>query len=275
MDQHRDRARATVGEFETVTRTTLVLLPGLDGTEIFLGPLLSRLPSWITPVVVTYPPSGPNTYEDLVPVAERAVESLEEFVILGWSFGGPLALMVASRRPSQVTGIILCASFVTPPRPGMVRYRQALGTPLVATIRALRRLRFLIPGYGTAELRKAKGRTWRRVKARVLATRARAALGVDVRALLGECRARLLYLASSHDETIPRTCIEEVLAIAPQTQVAEIDGPHMALFTNPGQAAACIAEFLRAEYSPCHSGLTSRRYNGVFGLTRNPAVEKT
>jgi hypothetical protein len=36
-----------------------------------------------------------------------------------------------------------------------------------------------------------------------------------------------------------------VLSIAPQTKVVEVDGPHLALFTNPVSAAACIANFLR------------------------------
>ena len=64
-------------------KTTLVLFPGLDGTEIFFGPLLSQLPSWIDPVVITYPPTGPNTYDDLAPVVLDAVDKLREFAVLG------------------------------------------------------------------------------------------------------------------------------------------------------------------------------------------------
>ena len=230
-----------------MTRTTLVLLPGLDGTEIFFGPLLSRLPSWIDPVVVTYPASGANAYDDLVPIVNRVVDSLADFVILGWSFGGPLALMVAARRPSQVAGVILCASFVTPPHPGLVPFRFALTAPVVATVRAIRRTRLLIPGWASAEMRKAKAVTWRRVNARALAARARAALDVDARELLADCRSRIMYLVSTNDETISRANLHEVLAIAPQTHVAEIEGPHLALFTNPAQSAARIADFLAAK----------------------------
>src|SRR5260221_333110 len=87
MDQHRAGARATLQDPEV----TLVLLPGLDGTEIFFGPLLAQLPSWIEPVVVTYPPAGPNAYDDLVPVVFATVGKLTDFAVLGWSFGGPLA----------------------------------------------------------------------------------------------------------------------------------------------------------------------------------------
>ena len=110
-------------------KTTLVLLPGLDGTEIFFGPLLRHLPSWVDPVVIVYPTSGSNDYLDLLPIVMSEVATLKSFVILGWSFGGPLALMVASRCPSQVSGVILCGSFVTPPRPRLVPFRSAVTAP--------------------------------------------------------------------------------------------------------------------------------------------------
>lgn len=228
-----------------MNNVTLVLLPGLDGTDIFFGPLLDRLPSWIEPVVVTYPPSGPNAYEDLLPVVERAVTGLESFALLGWSFGGPLALMVAARHPAQVSRVVLCASFVTPPRRRLAPWRFALVTPVIATMRTIRRLRFWIPGFASSEMRAAKAKTWKRVGARVLAARARAALGVDASKLLCACPAPVDYLASTNDETIPRASLDEVLAIAPSVRVAWVDGPHLALFTNPVQAAASIAGLLR------------------------------
>lgn len=229
----------------TQATQTLVLLPGLDGTEIFFGPLLAQLPPWIDPVVVTYPASGPNGYDDLMPVVLAAVQELEEFAILGWSFGGPLALMVAACKPAQVTGVLLCSTFVTAPHPALAPLRFAFIAPVIGAMRALRRLRFLVPGWATTELRKAKGRTWRRVNSRVLAKRARAALGIDARRLLAECRPPLMYLVSTRDEVIARRNLAEILAHAPHTQVAEIEGPHLALFTNPVQSAARIAGFLQ------------------------------
>jgi pimeloyl-ACP methyl ester carboxylesterase len=225
-------------------KTTLVLLPGLDGTEIFFAPLLRYLPSWIEPVIINYPTSGSNNYEDLLSVVTNEVKNIKSFIILGWSFGGPLALMVASHSPSQVTGIILCASFVTPPRPRLVPFRFAISAPLIAFVRALRRTRLMIPGYATSEFRCAKVMTWRRVNSSVLASRSRAVLSVDARSHLGKWKSRLMYLASTQDEVVSRESLNEVLAIAPQTQIAEVEGHHFALFTNPLQSAACIEKFL-------------------------------
>ena len=226
-------------------KTTLVLLPGLDGTEIFFGPLIRHLPSWIEPIVVNYPASGNNDYkDDLLPVVMSKVAHLKSFVVLGWSFGGPLALMVASQCPSQVLGVILCSTFVTPPLPKLVPFRSAISAPLIAIVRATRRMRLLIPGYATSELHHAKAITWKRVKSRELASRARSALSVDVRAQISECRVPVIYLASTRDEVISRANLDQILEVAPQMQVAEIDGPHLALFTNAFQSSEIITNFV-------------------------------
>jgi pimeloyl-[acyl-carrier protein] methyl ester esterase len=226
---------------DTNIKTTLVLLPGLDGTEIFFGPLLRHLPSWVDPVTIVYPTTGSNDYKDLLPIVISQVANLKSFVILGLSFGGPLALMVASRCPSQVSGVILCASFVTPPLPRLAPFRFAVSAPLIALVRALRRTRLLISGYASTEFRRAKVTSWRRVNSRELASRSRSALNVDARPQLRECRSRLMYIVCTRDEVISRASLKEVLAIAPQTLVEE---PHFALFTNPVQSAACIVNFL-------------------------------
>lgn len=224
---------------------TLVLLPGLDGTDAMFAPLLASLPPWISPVVVTYPSSGPNGYDDLLPLVQRAVAGTRRFHILGWSFGGPLALMAAGANPAAVRGIILCASFARTPRPDLAPWRFAFRPPVVATIRALRRAPALVRGYPSDDLRRARAQTWRQVGARVLSSRTRAALAVDARPHLASSAAPVLYVASSRDRVIPRHNIEEIKAVARACEVVTIDGPHLALVTNAPAAAAHIADFVR------------------------------
>jgi len=82
---------------------TLVLLPGLDGTDVVLRPLVAALPSTIRSVVVTYPTSGAEEYRDVLDIVRRATGGLSTFYVLGLSFSGPLAVMLArrSRRESR------------------------------------------------------------------------------------------------------------------------------------------------------------------------------
>jgi pimeloyl-ACP methyl ester carboxylesterase len=102
----------------------------------------------------------------------------------------------------------------------------------------------LIPGFASDELRRAKVELWNRVRAKVLAARSRAVLGVDVRSQLKDLTAPLMYLGFKSDDVVPRRCLEEVVSIAPQTHVAEVEGGHLGLFTHPRPSAKFIADFL-------------------------------
>src|SRR5262245_12922826 len=104
-----------------IPEINLVLLPGLDGTGIFLKPLLAALPASVRPLVVAYPKTGPSRYTELLPTIREAAAPLSEFHVLGWSFSGPLALMLARAEPQRVRSVIMSASFVRPPRPNLAR----------------------------------------------------------------------------------------------------------------------------------------------------------
>jgi pimeloyl-[acyl-carrier protein] methyl ester esterase len=229
-----------------VTRTTtLVLLPGLDGTEIFFKPLLAALPTWVKPLVVTYPTSGANDYSHLLAVVRAAIEDSMDFYVLGWSFSGPLALMLAAKEPNRIRGVILCASFVRSPLPVLSSLRFAVVSPVVHLVRLARRTPMLLSNYSTDMLRHDKATTWARVPSRILAARARVILALDARDHVRECPRPVLYVAGSRDRIVPSWNAEEVVRELPSTKVVTIDGPHLALYTNPGAAVHAIVGFMR------------------------------
>src|ERR1051325_2082913 len=102
---------------QTMTALTVVLLPGLDGTGTLFRPLLDHLPPELHPLVVTYPPEEPIGYDELLPRVLDHLPTSTPFVLLGESFSGPLALMVAARSPTGLRVVIVCASFVRNPLP--------------------------------------------------------------------------------------------------------------------------------------------------------------
>ncbi len=91
----------------------VVLLPGLDGTEVLFRPLLGELRNEAQ--VVEYPRAQPSSYSDLLPRVLDALPADEEYLLLGWSFSGPLALQAALTSPPGLRGVVLCASFVRKP----------------------------------------------------------------------------------------------------------------------------------------------------------------
>jgi len=224
--------------------TTLVLLPGLDGTEIFFRPLLAALPRWIEPVVVTYPTSGTNYYSDLLAVVQAAVADSEGFYVLGWSFSGPLALMLAAKRQSKVRGVILCASFVRLPLPGLSWLRFAISSPVVHLVRLAHRATMWLSSYSTDKYRYDKSATWTRVPSEILAVRVREILALDARDCLRGMQRPVLYLAGSKDRVVPSWNAEDVVRELPTTKIVTIDGPHLALYTNPCAAVQAIVGFV-------------------------------
>jgi hypothetical protein len=56
---------------------TLVLLPGLDGTEVFFRPLLAALPEWVRPIIVAFPSNGSNDYAGLLAIVSEAVAGID------------------------------------------------------------------------------------------------------------------------------------------------------------------------------------------------------
>lgn len=224
----------------------LVLLPGLDGTDAFLKPLLAHLPGWVRPVVVTYPARGGQGYGDLLPRVREAVSSLPACHVLGWSFAGPLALMLAAAEREKVRSVILAASFVRAPQPLLGRFGFALNTPAVWAWRLARRIPVWMLRPREDLFRIAKTRTWRTVPAATIAARLHAIRTVDAREILRECAQPLLCLAARDDGTVPRRNTEEIARLRPDATIVTMEGSHFAMFTHPRVAAEAIARFVVA-----------------------------
>lgn len=77
----------------------LILMPGMDGTGELFAPLIGALGSSIESIVVRYPTDQPLTYSELFPQVRAALPRSGPFVLLGESFSGPLALMLAAEAP--------------------------------------------------------------------------------------------------------------------------------------------------------------------------------
>ncbi len=223
---------------------TLVLLPGLDGTEILFRPLIAILPPWIKPLVVTYPTKGVNDYSELLPLVQAAVRDSKEFYVLGWSFSGPLALMLAAKEPNRTRGVILCASFVRCPRRVLSLFRFAVVPAMVHLVRLAHRLQLSLSNASPSTLRQDKAATLRRVPSRVIAARVRAIITLDRKGYARESPQPVLYVAGSRDRVVPGCNVEDVVRELPSTKVATIEGPHLALYTNPEAAAHVIARFI-------------------------------
>jgi pimeloyl-ACP methyl ester carboxylesterase len=225
---------------------TLVVLPGLDGTGRRLSDFVAALGSDIDVRIVAYPPDRPLGYLDLESLVRLALPQDRPFVLLGESFGGPLAIRIGASPPPGLIGIVLCSSFA--------RYPLALGrllSPFIARIPMKSLPRWLrapllwgsmqASGAPAAAERASAG-----VSAVVLRHRIEALLAVDERAALRRIRLPMLLIRARRDRVVPDAACRQILALAAHARVLEIDGPHLLLQTLPQGCAAPVLEFMRA-----------------------------
>jgi pimeloyl-ACP methyl ester carboxylesterase len=215
----------------------------MDGTGLLFAPLVQALPTALTTRVVSYPPREPLGYAALVPLVEAVAAEGGEFVVVGESFSGPLALMLASRQPPGLRGIVLCASFVRSPLPVPALWRWVV-RPWLFRYQCLGLISWALLGrHRRGALGRLLGEAVRSVSGEAMAARAQAVASVDVTAELRACPVPVLYLRASEDRVVGPRCWQLVKAERPDAEVAALSGPHLVLQTAPSEAATVLVSF--------------------------------
>jgi pimeloyl-ACP methyl ester carboxylesterase len=178
------------------------------------------------------------------PLVEAAIPDGQEFVILGESFSGPLALQLAARQPPGLRGIILCASFARSPLPFFTRWFRRLIRPWWFRVipRWLIR-RELLGRFDQPALAHMVEAAIAGVHPAVLAARARAILDVDVSAQLQVCQVPILYLAAAEDRLVSRKSLAHIRRVQPRVEAVTLVSPHLLIQATPEDAARVIQAF--------------------------------
>lgn len=168
------------------------------------------------------------------------------YVLLGESFGGPLAMMLSRHADENLKGIIFCASFVKNP--------QVLAEKLIRPFLKPKHLQKKTPAWhiktmltngvtdnalihniqmATAELSRE-----------VYFYRLREIADVDVTDILECCELPILYMRATRDRMVYESSMKLVEKHAKTLTVEKFDAPHMLLQTLPKQAANSIRTFI-------------------------------
>ena len=216
----------------------------MDGTGKLFGPLIAALSPRFNVIVVRYPASVPLAYEALVELARTELPADEDFVILGESFSGPVAVSLAAQAAPNLRGVILCASFVRCPLawPALLKplaHLLPLGSIPAGVLSVP-----LLGRYGNSRSRRLLGSALAMVQADVLRARIRSVLTVDVREAAAAIKVPFLYLQASAHWIVPKSAAIAIRKLVPALQVMELSGPHMLLQISPTAAARAIEAFV-------------------------------
>lgn len=224
--------------------TTLLLLPGLDGTGLVFGPLLTYLPDAIEAKVVRYPADHLISFQEHVDFVRKQLPKKKPFVLLAESFSGPIGLQLLAEPPSNLVGVIFVATFARYPSPFLLDASSYLPQGLLLKLFSTTLLsRFFCLGGASGEAINIFHKALKGVKLNVLSHRLQLLAELPPppeTSFSGPC----LYLQASNDRMVPSRALEPLQKNLPQLQVKQIVGPHIILLAKPETGAQLISAFI-------------------------------
>jgi pimeloyl-ACP methyl ester carboxylesterase len=230
--------------------TTLLLLPGLDGTGLVFEPLLAQLPAEIEAQVVRYPVDRLMSFQEHVAFVRKQFPKKKPFVLLAESFSGPIGLQLLAEPPANLIGVILVATFAHYPSPFLLDAGRFLpqglllklfSTPLFSRCFCLGGA----PGAAVKLFRRALGSVKLNVLSHRLQLLAELPPPPDA-SFSGAC----LYIQASNDRLVPSRAVTPLQKHLPQLQVEQLSGPHIILLAQPEAGARLIGDFVAALTTP-------------------------
>ncbi len=221
------------------------LLPGLDGTGRLFSRFIGAGRGALELRVLAYPPDRILGYAELADEVRRQLPTDRPFALLGESFGGPLALRVASGCPPGLAGVVLASSFHARPAAALLQALRPLSFAFFRLPLPEHAVRLLLGGRDApaelvAEVRGAVAT----VRPEVMVARAREALRVDASAFVKGCPAPLLFLGGKQDRLLRTALPFEIRMLRPDAEIRMLDAPHLLLQRQPALAMRVVEEFL-------------------------------
>ena len=225
----------------------LLLLPGLDGTGLLFESLINALQDniQIEIEVVRYPVNETRTYEELVDFVADIVRLHESIYIVAESFSGPIGLKILARHPDKIRGLVLAASFITPPSKFLLRLARLLPIEKLLKINIPDFLirKFCLGNDSSNESISQFKTALRSVSPKVIAHRLDELLELDKNQFRGTDSNKVICLKASDDKLVSNHCTEELASVI-SVDVKEVQGPHFLLQTKVEECAKAIISVL-------------------------------
>jgi pimeloyl-ACP methyl ester carboxylesterase len=226
-------------------RLALVLLPGLDGTGKLFARFSAALPEVIEPVVVPLPSEREHGSEHLVSAIREKLPTGRPYALLAESFSGPVAIRLASERPTDLVALVLVATFHRAPVAAWLAALRPFAGMLLTRPPPAWATRHLLAGDDApAELVGAFREAIRETAPAVLAARVRTALDADESRALAACRVPILYVGGACDRLLRPKIPAELRHLQPAMELQTLDAPHLVLQRRPVESAGVISRFL-------------------------------
>lgn len=224
----------------------LVLLPGLDGTGDLFKPFIEQFPDPVNVITVAYPPDRFIPFEELPDYIISKLPTDQPLVLLGESYSGPVAAVLATNAKLDVRGVIFVATFARFPKSLLKTIAKVLPLAwlLHVPIPDLAIRLFCFGPWTTPALAGSLRKAVEAHQVKILAQRARSGTSLDVRDVLSRIEVPCLYLQASKDRLVPDKAVTAFKLLVRDLQVHKIDGPHFILQAQPETCFQIVVDFI-------------------------------
>ena len=222
-----------------MTKKSILILPGLDGTDRLLTEFQSMSGDKIAVKVLPLPDDISLDYHGLAEHFGSVIQAHVGCHVVAESFLGPIGVLIAHKFPRFVSRLTLVASFASSPVP---KVASCLPWSLLFRLRPPSLVeKYFFVGQATSLVPQLRSAIKQNSPA-VLHHRFKLLQKVDVLAELAELECPLDYVQATHDRLVPKRCLDEIRKVKPDTIVHEIEGPHLILQTQAKLAWRKIVE---------------------------------
>lgn len=215
----------------------IVILPGLDGSDLLLGRFVELAPAGYAVTVLPLPDDPADDYESLTNGLAARLQEFAPCHLVAESFSGPIGIKLAQEHPELVDQLTLVASFAKSPAPAILRWlpwRLLFLFPLPLFLARY----FFVGGDRTMAIKVRQA--VRGTSRATLTERIRSVLSVDVCSELASLRCPVRYLRPSRDRLVSRRAVQRILAVNDKEVEHVIAGPHLLLQTRPMEVWTAI-----------------------------------
>lgn len=202
----------------------------MDGTGRLFAPFVEYLPRDWKVAIVQYPKDTALGYEALEMEAKKAIPAIGDYVVLGESFSGPIAISLANSADSRFLGLVLCCTFTQSPSKLLRCCGWALSKFPVSIVPFFIIERVLLGSFRSDTLSNLLHSVIRSVSDAAYKSRLEAIQKVDVSAKLACLALPVLYLRAARDQLVGAEESEKMRSILKHMTIVEINGP--ALFAS-------------------------------------------
>jgi pimeloyl-ACP methyl ester carboxylesterase len=229
---------------------SLILLPGMDGIGDLFAPFVQALQAnsqykKIKTIVVNYPTNEVLSYVQLIQLVSAHIPSNQPYILLGESFSGPIAILLAAKADSQLKGIILSCTFARNPRPQLSKLSFMLPTlPINEMIMPFAN-KFLMANFSDENVAKMLFTAIQKVSPNVMRARLDAVINVDYTESLQKIKVPILYLQGKSDYLVPSSAGKYIVEQVKNVELIALNAPHLLLQIAAKEAAEKVQSFIK------------------------------